>query len=435
MAVSSRRCVGVTLAGVAAAVTAVCSPAPTTPVELRVPGRASATPSLAARASFVTAVWSATAPGGSSDVYAAVSRDSGQGFGAPMRVNSVDGAARVNGEQPPRVTLLDRAGADPAIVVVWTARGEHGTTLLESRSDDGGVSFTPQSVVAGTDAVGNRGWEAIATTSSGAVAAIWLDHREMAAEASSGGAHHHHVEADAGGSAPDSSIRAQMSKLYFGVLNGTAPQVVTGGVCYCCKTTLATAADGSIFAAWRHVYPGNIRDIAFTMSRDGGRTFATPLRISDDGWILNGCPENGPSIAVDVGGRVHVAWPTLIQPTGGEPTLALFYSMSPDGRTFTPRQPLPTEGTPRHVQIAVSAAGEIVAAWDEGSGGLRRLAFARGTPSTSGTVRFTRSADGADIAATYPVVAYTDNAMLAAWTSGGTEDSVIRVRPIAFRDR
>jgi len=34
------------------------------------------------------------------------------------------------------------------------------------------------------------------------------------------------------------------------------------------------------FAAWRHVYPGNIRDIAFTVSRDGGRTlrnrFASP---------------------------------------------------------------------------------------------------------------------------------------------------------------
>ena len=46
---------------------------------------------------------------------------------------------------------------------------------------------------------------------------------------------------------------------------------LTGGVCYCCKTALAVGADGAIYAAWRHVYPGNMRDIAFTLSRDGGQ--------------------------------------------------------------------------------------------------------------------------------------------------------------------
>jgi hypothetical protein len=50
------------------------------------------------------------------------------------------------------------------------------------------------------------------------------------------------------------------------------------------KTTIAAARDGAIYAAWRHVYPGNVRDIAVTMSRDGGRTFAPPVRISDDKW-------------------------------------------------------------------------------------------------------------------------------------------------------
>src|ERR1700710_3157521 len=94
------------------------------------------------------------------------------------------------------------------------------------------------------------------------------------------------------------------------------------GVCYCCKTSLVTGDDGSLYAAWRHVYPGNIRDIAFTVSRDSGRTFADPVRVSDDRWVLDGCPENGPAMAIDGRNRVHIVWPTLVSGStaGGEPT-------------------------------------------------------------------------------------------------------------------
>jgi hypothetical protein len=49
--------------------------------------------------------------------------------------------------------------------------------------------------------------------------------------------------------------------------------------------------------------------IAFTLSRDGGRTFASPIRVSDDHWVLDGCPENGPALAVDASRRVHLVWP------------------------------------------------------------------------------------------------------------------------------
>ena len=46
-------------------------------------------------------------PRPSTDVYAAFSRDGGASFGAPARVNDVDGDARVSGEQAPRVALGD----------------------------------------------------------------------------------------------------------------------------------------------------------------------------------------------------------------------------------------------------------------------------------------------------------------------------------------
>jgi hypothetical protein len=407
------------------------------PVALGIAGHANATPSIAASGRFVSVVWGATAPDRSSDVYASVSRDGGTSFSEPIRV-SRDGMARLNGEQPPRVTLLERPGRDPAVVVVWTATGAQGTTLVQSRSDDGGVSFAPPAVVAASDAPGNRGWQAIASAAGGRVSAIWLDHRETASTAGEGTVHHDHGQAagaDGEGGAPDGAVRAQLSKLYFGWLDSGTPQAVTGGVCYCCKTALSVGANGTIYAAWRHVYPGNVRDIAFTMSADGGRSFAAPIRISNDGWVLNGCPENGPSVAVDAAGRIHVVWPTVTDLGGGEPALALLHAMSLDGRAFTTRQPLPTEGMARHVQLVAAPGGDIVAAWDEGSEGARRVAFAHGAPGADGVVRFARSVEGHDNAATYPVLAAAGDGILAAWTSGDAAASVIRVQPVSLHDR
>ena len=182
---------------------------------------------------------------------------------------------------------------------------------------------------------------------------------------------------------------AQKSKLYFAALDGSiAPHAVTGGVCYCCKTALVSA-DGALYAAWRHVYPGNIRDIAFTLSRDGGKTFAPPIRVSEDKWVLEGCPDDGPSMVVDRQRHIHVVWPTLLQEAGADPNLALFYATSIDGRSFTPRVRIPTEGTPHHPQLALDGAGRLVAAWDELAGGTRHVAVAEAR-ATGGAPTFTR---------------------------------------------
>jgi hypothetical protein len=257
---------------------------------LAVPGRVNATPSIASDGDLVSVVWGGSLPNGATDVFLAVSRDGGRTFGAPTRVNDVDGDARLNGEQPPRVTL-----ARNVITVVWTTKGTNGTKLLQSRSTDEGRSFAKATTIAGSDAAGNRGWENAATDRAGRTFAVWLDHRELAKQDGEVAASHHDHAAMASGK-PDGVAMAQKSKLFIASLDGTlAPTAVTGGVCYCCKTALATGANGSLYAAWRHVYPGNIRDIAFTVSRDGGRTYAAPARVSEDKWSIEGCPDDGPA--------------------------------------------------------------------------------------------------------------------------------------------
>jgi hypothetical protein len=421
------------LVWVAAAALAASLAAAGAPTELAVKGRSNSTPSIASDGSVVTIAWGASTPAGATDVYAAVSRDGGRTFGAPVRVNDVDGDARLNGEQPPRVVVR---GA--AVTVVWTSKGANGTRLLQSRSDDGGRTFAKANPVPGGDAAGNRGWENSAVDRNGRVYAVWLDHRELAQQDGAVAASHHDHAAMS--TKPDGVAMAQRSKLYLSSLDGAvAPRPITGGVCYCCKTALATSADGAVFAAWRHVYPGNIRDIAFTSSRDGGRTFTPPLRVSEDQWVLEGCPDDGPAMAVDANNRIHIVWPTLItertteiakngeknSSAPSEPTIALFYATSADGRRFTPRRRIPTEGMPHHPQIAIGQDGSLTMAWDEGANGTRRAAMARTTVDAAAGAALTRTPLGDR--AVYPVVAASGNAAVAAWTSGASSSSTIQV--------
>ena len=150
-------------------------------VTLTVPARTSANVSLAAEGRIVVATWSAATAKGETDIYASVSADGGTTFGAPVRVSSAAGTAKVNGEQAPRVTLAPAPAGPPRIVIVWLGAGRTGTALLSARSDDGGKTFGPSAIVPGSDAAGNRGWQAAAADNKGVVHALWLDHRGMAA--------------------------------------------------------------------------------------------------------------------------------------------------------------------------------------------------------------------------------------------------------------
>jgi len=405
-------------------------------VTLSVDGRASANVSLAASGPFVGAVWSASAPDGETDIYAAASRDAGRSFSSPVRVNSIPGDARVNGEQPPRLALKDRPGLPPEIAVVWTTKGTAGSKLLSATSIDGGRTFQKSVLVPGSDAPGNRGWEAVGLGPGGRFFSVWLDHRKLAPpqQAQMSAAHHHESGSAPMSAAPgvpaDGVATAQLSQLYVTSLDGSvAPQGVTGGVCYCCKTALAAGPANSLYLAWRHVYAGNMRDIAFTVSRDGGKSFAAPVRVSEDRWQIEGCPDDGPTMAVDKQGTVHVVWPSVVSERGG-PVKALFHAMTRDGRTFTSRERIPTEGQANHPQLAIDPNGTLAVVWDESGIGTRRLASATGRVDSGGRVRFERRSSAHDVG-TYPVVvASGTGTWLQAWTSGGPQSSVVRLSPL-----
>ena len=216
----------------------------------------------------------------------------------------------------------------------------------------------------------------------------------------------------------DGVAMAQKSALYYAA-DGAAERELFKGVCYCCKTAMAIGPGGEIFAAWRHVFPGNMRDMGFTMSRDGGKTFTPLARVSQDGWSIQGCPDDGPAMAVDAKGTVHLVWPTVQNEQG-----VILYATSKNGAAFSTPVRVPTLGGPKpsHPQVAVDRSGRVFVAWDEVRDGIRRAAIA--------PIGGSKPPEILDAVTSYPVMAPTDRGLVAVWTSGPPARSTIGVRVI-----
>lgn len=375
--------------------------------------------SLAAAGDRVVAAWAATI-GEATNVYVSVSEDDGRQFGRPIRVNDIDGDARVNGEQPPRVAI----GND--IVVAWESRRAGSPEIRMARSIDGGHTFAPAQTNHAAGLPGVRGWASVALDGSGTAHTAWLDGRNAAPRTPAPAGH------------PMSHDRAEPIRqdIFHAATRPDGTRVesmVATGVCFCCKTSVAVAPDGSTYVAWRHVYPTNLRDMAVARSADG-RSFDPPVRVSEDGWEIASCPEDGPSLVVDAANVVHIAWPTIAAP--GATQKAIFYSYSTDhGRTFAPRvriddRPGVTFGA--HPQLTL-VGGAVAITWEERTGtntGIRaRLIGSDAAEQWHPVLQpIIDVADAPNLS--YPAVAGAADSLLVSWILSAPSESDLHLRRI-----
>ena len=77
--------------------------------------------------------------------------------------------------------------------------------------------------------------------------------------------------------------------------------------CDCCQTSIAITNDGPI-VVYRDRGEKEVRDIYSVKNING--TWEEPNAVHDDGWIINGCPVNGPKVAVN-SKDLAVAWFTV----------------------------------------------------------------------------------------------------------------------------
>ena len=379
--------------------------------------------SLAADGHRVAAAWAETREG-HTDVYAALSDNDGESFGSAVRVNDIEGDARVSGEQPPRIAL----GRD--VVVVWASRANESSRIRMARSTDAGKTFLPAVTLHQEGLTGARGWQSVAIGPDAVIHALWLDGRH----AGTAMAHHHDSTGAKAMPEAAASPRQDIMHASWSANGSTSETEVAPFVCFCCKTSIAFGPDKSVYAAWRHIYPTSMRDIAVARSTDGGRTFDTPTRVSLDNWQLSGCPDDGPAMVVDAANVIHVVWPTLVP--GTTPSKGIFYAYSTDsGKSFSARQRLddPQATSAAHPAIALDGR-DVVVVWDELSPAKERRVRLRRLSQSDSAAWAPESSTGllvnAEGPASYPSVAVAGGKIVVAWAGEGASHSDVRVRRV-----
>lgn len=325
--------------------------APPQPVQISAAGIDAAEPATATAADGTFYVVWVNHNAKQADVMLANFNQKAEMQGAPVRVNRQPGVATAwRGDQPSIAVA-----PDGSVYVLWTARvdagDKHGTDIYLSASTDRGQTFASEVKVNDDKTPGPHGMHSLAVAKDGRIYAGWLDERNVHAPKPSAKAEGHHME---------SNRELYLATSTDGGRSFSANRKVASDACPCCKTSLAVSADGTLYAGWRQVLPGNYRHIAVASSTDGGTKFSAPVIVSDDRWLLQGCPVSGPSLSVDnASGSLKIVW--FAAGEGGAP--GVYFAESKDkGRSFSPRQLLSQE-TVRGTPALAAGSQSMIAVW------------------------------------------------------------------------
>jgi hypothetical protein len=327
-----------------------------------------------------------SAPGGGTDGRLYVSTG-----GAPTELRDSLGPIEPHGEAPPKLSY----GPDGTLYALYAVgkvvpgRRFPMSSLRLAKSGDDGRTWTSPVTIASDSAFGTRNFHALHVGGDGALYVAWLE----------------------------STQNKSKTFLTRSTDEGTTwtPPVLadTNQSCPCCRTAIATANDGTLYLAWRTVFPGNVRDVVVARSTDHGATWAAPVRVHADNWVFDGCPHAGPSMQVDAAGTVHIAWWTGKQGSAGA-----FYARSTDrGATFANPIALGAAefSAPAHVQLALGDSGAVVAVWDDGTVKMPKVVMrvSHDNGQSFGPATLV-SKEGQ--AATFPVLALRGRDLTIAWS-------------------
>ena len=89
--------------------------------------------------------------------------------------------------------------------------------------------------------------------------------------------------------------------------------------CDCCQTSIANTNEGPI-VVYRDRSDNEVRDIYSVSNIDG--QWQSPKAVYNDGWIINGCPVNGPKV-ISNSRNIAIAWFTVSK---GKPIVNVSFS-------------------------------------------------------------------------------------------------------------
>ena len=137
--------------------------------------------------------------------------------------------------------------------------------------------------------------------------------------------------------------------------DGAGSELLDPRVCDCCPTDAAMTASGPI-VVYRDRSEDEVRDIASILWAGGA--WSSPIRVFEDGWRIAGCPVNGPAVDA-AGSQVAVSWFTV----SGERALVRAAFSRDGGRTYSTPILVDGEEPLGRVDVALLDSGEAVVAW------------------------------------------------------------------------
>lgn len=319
-------------------------------------------------------------------------------FGAAQPITTSD-SMFVNAADIPGVCSL--GGND--LVAWWLERhGEaRGHDVRVARSEDAGRTWgraiTPHHDRTPTD----HGFVSVLPAADKAML-LWLDGRKTEG----------HTEDDPGPTADMTLRTALMDR--SGALSAEAE--IDGRTCDCCPTTAVMTTRGPL-VAWRDRSPAEVRDIA--VAREDGGVWSVPHMAHADGWKIDGCPVNGPSIDAR-GPRVALVWYTA---AADSPRVWIAFS-DDDGDRFGAPVRIDRGRATGRVACALLDDGSALAVWLESAGGEGVLLSRRIGPDGKLDAVSTVAHTAAPRRSGFPRLARSGNSVLAAWTQPGDQSQV-----------
>ncbi len=258
-----------------------------------------------------------------------------------------------------------------------------------------GEAFTPHRDGTATEHGFVSLWPAAMPRGGTGVGVLWLDGRATANPAEDGAA------------VPGTSLRAATFDP-AGVRRSTVE--IDPLVCDCCQTSLALAPGGPV-VAYRNRTEGEERDIRLAQWRDGG--WMAEMTVVADGWIIAGCPVNGPVIAAR-GNDMALGWYTE---AGGRGTVQATL-WQPETATWSEPVMLDDGGPLGRVDVEIAVDGVVAVSWlGAEANGRSPILVARVDAAGRRAAPVPVAGVDASRAAGFPQIASRGSDLVVAWTA------------------
>ncbi len=348
--------------------------------------------------------WISSLPGRRKALQFVAMADNGHWQSAPRTV-AVGNSLMANWANVPHIAQT----ADGALWVQFMQQhGEgHAGDVALSRSSDGGFNWSAPIAVNDDGVEAEHGFAALWPATRDSIGVAWLDGRDAAGDgmphadsgtAAAAGAHHGEGR---------TGLRAAVFDMN---LRRSGESVLDPKTCDCCQSEIAATTRGPLLA-YRDRSDGEVRDIVVV--RNDGQAWGRPVPVHADGWVMPGCPVNGPSIAA-AGDNVVVAWYT-----GADDRPLVQVARSTDAGDSFAAPVVLEQGAAVQGRAAVALdAHQAMVLWIREDAGGQSLWLSRRTPDLARELQRIEVAKlrGRGRATGYPQVALRDGAAYIAWT-------------------